>query len=204
MEQTTQNIESFVEKLRNEGLESGRVGAEKILTDARKEAEEIVAAAERRAQEIINDGEGKARALLEQGRGELALATRDALSKLQQTVQKLIGSLLKAPIEQQLNDPNFVQVVLREVILQYARADAHGRSVTAINVPEQMLQKLNQAVMAELASVDKIKGGLNEAGFEYTFENGTVQVTASSVAEVLSGLVGPHIREVMEKGSNTQ
>ena len=47
-------------------------------------------------------------------------------------------------------------------------------------------------------SID-LKSTLQEAGFEYEVNNAVVEVTLDSVVETLAALVGPRLREIIDR-----
>jgi hypothetical protein len=61
-----------------------------------------------------------------------------------------------------------------------------------------------------VAEGDSLRGKINlhsqlkDAGFEYSISAGTVDMTASSVAEVLSELVSPRLKEVIDQADVTE
>ena len=91
-----ETIESFVQKLQEEGVEAGREQAQKLLDEAGAKAEGIVAEAQRRAEEIIADAKAQAETHLNQGRDELALACRDVLLRLRASVVSTLEAVLKS------------------------------------------------------------------------------------------------------------
>ena len=73
----TETIESFVEKLKSEGVEEGKRQAEQLREDAEQQARQIISDAEKQAQKAIGDAKAEAESILFRNRTELELAARD-------------------------------------------------------------------------------------------------------------------------------
>jgi V/A-type H+-transporting ATPase subunit E len=209
-----ETIESFVQKLQEEGVDAGREQAQKLLDEAGAKAEGIVAEAQRRAEEIIADAKAQAETDLKQGRDELALACRDVLLRLRATVVSTLEAVLKSSSQDKLRDEEFFVRLLHDVAVQYAEKDSIGESPVVISVDEEMLEAATRWAMQEMTSnggddwrsrID-LKGRLKTAGFEYSATNGTIEVTPESVSAVLSEMISPRLREIVQarQGSEEQ
>ena len=69
-------VEALIERLRNEGVGSGRAEAEKIVKDARAEAQTIVSKAKEEADQIVSRARTEAANLEKAGRQALEVAAR--------------------------------------------------------------------------------------------------------------------------------
>jgi len=202
-----ESIETFVSKLQNEGVEAGKQAAEKIKADARKEAEQIVANARKQAEQIAADAGKQAEQIQVRAKTELSLAARDTVLKLRDSLGRAMSALLAEGAKRQLDDADFLRDVLKDVIVQYAKADAEQAGEVTVTLGDEMKGKLadwakselSKAVGGKNAKVD-IKGGLSQAGFEYEVEGATVEVTLDSVVEALSEMLSDAVREVVQRG----
>jgi len=228
-------IESFVEKLQEEGVRAGQANAEKIVAEAQRQAQQIVEKAQSQAQQTLTDTQRQAEATLAKAQTELHLATRDTVLHLRDVLTQCLRAVLVGPVEQKLNDAGFLGELLAEAVRQYAQADGEGRGEMEIHVRPELhgklaewaISQLHQAAQTPSVSVGlkgtlaqaaggeqnpaehqglgiDLKGTLQQAGFEYKVDGGTVEVTVDSVVELLAGMVGPRLREIlieaMEKG----
>lgn len=202
-----ESIEQFVTKLQNEGVEAGKQAAEKIKADAQEEAEQIVADAKKQAEQITADAEKQAERMQVRAKTELSLAARDTVLKLRASLGRAMSALVAEGAKRQLEDADFLRDVLREVIVQYARADAEQAGKVTVTLSDEMKGKLadwakselSKAVAGEGTKVD-VKDGLAQAGFEYEIEGATVEMTLDSVVEVLSQMLSDAVREVVQRG----
>ncbi len=202
-------IESFVAKLQAEGVQAGEQAADKLRQEAQRQTEKVIGDAGERAERIIADAESQARSIVERGKTELQLAARDAVLELRQTLGRVLQAVLARGAREKLADADFLADVLREIVLLYARADLEHRQIIKINVSPDLHEKLAGWAMDVIAqekleglktSID-LKGTLAEAGFEYTADDATVEVTESSVVEALTELVSPSLREVLDQAT---
>ena len=198
------SIEKFVDRLQRDGVEVGRQEADRIRGEAQRQAQDLIRDAEQRVAALIRDAEAECSRMRERTETELQLAVRDAVRRLQQTLSNILQSALANGVEEQLSDPDFLQRLLSDVVDQFVQADFKGADTITINVSEPMQRQLVQRGIQELCrnaessgkTVD-LRGTLVNAGFEYKVNNGTVEVTAESIVEVLGDLVGPVLRETL-------
>jgi V/A-type H+/Na+-transporting ATPase subunit E len=197
-------IEGFVAQLHADGVESGRIEAEKLVEDAREQAEALRRAAEEEARVVIADAQARAELLVLQANTELRLAVRDTLLQLRASLTDALDGILKQALSPLLTDPAILPQLLKEVVSQYARGDAAGARHIVIDVPEHLadglaawlLQELGRSVEGNETYVD-VRGVLSEAGFEYRVSGGKVDMTLGAVADVLRGMVRPRLWEVL-------
>lgn len=203
----TQTLESFIDRLRTDGVESGRKAAEEVRREAQREAEKIVRDAEAKAQQIVQAAEAQREQILARTQTDLRLAARDTVGRLRETLSQAVTRALEKAVAQQFGNADFLSDLIRQVVLQYVEKDAVGESLLAINVPEPMRQKLAHWAIQTFQSKGKDKkqeelsvelhGTLTSAGFEYRMSQGTVEITAESVVQVLSEIITPELRELI-------
>ncbi len=201
-----ETIESFVQKLQEEGVQAGREQAQKLLDEAGAEAEGIVADAKRRAEEIIADAKAQAETNLKRGKDELSLASRDVLLRLRETVVETLEGLLKSSSREKLRDEEFFVRLLHDVAVQYAEKDAAHERPVVISVDEDMLEAATRWAVQEMTqeggddwrSRIDLKGRLKTAGFEYSAADGTIEVTPESISAVLGEMISPRLREIIQ------
>ncbi len=201
-----QTIQAFVDKIRTEGIQAGQKEADDLLAEARQQAEQIAAQAAQDAEKVLADAKTEAENIVSRGRTELELAARDAVGKLRDALGRALGAVLAGGAREKLDDEAFIGQVLHEIITAYGQAETKGKKIIRINVPEPMRQKLVQWAIAHVGSDNlggehitiDLKGTLRQAGFEYNVAGATVEVTVESVVEVLTDLVGPAVREILE------
>jgi len=206
-----ESIESFVNKLQNEGVEAGKKEAGKIRDEAKKKAEGILQEARQQADKIRRDAERAAEETRQRGQTDLQLAARDTVLRLRETLNRALRAVLAAGTEQALGDPEFLKGLIRDVVLQYARAEGEGQTSVRIRVSDEVADQLADWCRQQLgpeaeeagAAVD-LEGALAEAGFEYQVRDANVEVTQTSVVETLQDLVSLRLREMLAKATEEE
>ncbi|MCK4628121.1 MAG: hypothetical protein KAT56_03905 [Sedimentisphaerales bacterium] len=201
-----ETIESFVNKLQEEGVQEGQAAAEKIRSEAQGQARQIVEEARAEAEKAVNEAQEQAKTILEKGRTELRLAARDASLKLRTILSQALKTVMGEPVEAPLADAEFLTPLLHDIIMQYAQADSGNSKTITINVSPEMQKQLANWAIGELHKAVKssntrldLKGTLNQAGFEYRIDGATVEVTVDSVVVILSELVAPQLAELLDQ-----
>jgi V/A-type H+-transporting ATPase subunit E len=200
-----ETIESFVQKLQQDGVEAGREQAERIRSEARKEADRILDDARDQADRIREDAEREADDRRSKTQTELALAARDTVHRLRQVLNEAMRAVVAHGAGEKLDDVEFLGEVLHELIIMYAQSDIDRKHGIEINLPDKTRQKLVQWALNEIGQealdamhigID-LKGKLKTAGFEYTVSGGTVEVTRESVVETLANMVSPELQRIL-------
>ena len=124
METMASTLESFVERLKADGVEAGRQAAEAIRRQAEQQAAQRLQEAEAEAQRIIAAAQAEREKLLARTQTELRLAARDTLHRLREALEKALQQVLLRAMETHLEDESFLRDLIREVVCQYAKADA--------------------------------------------------------------------------------
>ncbi len=201
-----ETIESFVAKLQAEGVEAGRQAGEKLLAEAKQQAEQIVQDAKEQAEKHLTDATAEGEKVLARSKAELELAARDVVLRLRSALGRALEVIVAAEIKKELSDSDFVSRTLHDLVLTYAAADAEHKQTMNINVSPELQEQLADWALEMMhkhaqetgMSID-LQGTLETAGFEYSGSGATVEVTLRSVTESICELVGPRLREIMDK-----
>lgn len=202
-----ETIESFVAKLQAEGVQAGQQEGQRLRQQAQQEADEIIRRARQEAEKIAADAKTQADQTRARAATELQLAARDAVLRAQSALSRILSAVLACDVRKCLEDNDFLGRLLHDIVMLYVQADCQRTGAIKINVEPDMRQKLvdwafrevgREAVEKVRPSID-LKGTLADAGFEYTVDGATIEVTCESVVETLMDLVGPSLREVIQK-----
>lgn len=146
-------LQELTRKLYDEGLEKGRVDAEKLLSDARAEAEKIVADARAEAAEILRRAKTEAEDVGKNTMTEITLAGKQAVAKIKSEIASLIVAKATAEgVKQAMLDPEFI----REMLLAMAKnwsGSASGKVELVALLPEAERAKLDKAFDASAKSL---------------------------------------------------
>lgn len=203
-----ETIEAFVSKLQADGVRAGQAAAEKIRAEAEEQAKRIIAEAEVQAKKVIANAEAEHEKILSRAETELRLAARDTIVRLQGSLSRALRGILMGAVREKLADSAFIGELLHQILTQYVQADVSGRGAVTINVSPKMREQLAQWAIETLRRDPKastlgidLRGTLKADGFEYMVVDGTVEVTTESVVEVLTGIVGPELKEIVAQAA---
>ena len=202
-----ETIESFVAKLQAEGVQAGEEAARNIRGEAEREAEAIAERARQQAATIVAGAERQAAEIVARGRTQLDLAARDTVLRLRDAVNRALAAVIARGGEAVLKDAVFLKGVLRELVVLYAQRDLAGGTAIVVNLAPELHAAIADWAMRELRSGSdaapeisvELTKSLAQAGFEYTVEGATVEVTLSAVVAMLSELVGPELRATIDQ-----
>lgn len=110
-------IRELTDKIFNEGVEKGKLEADRLVADAQSRRDEMISQAKLEAERIIQDAEKRAGELKKNTESELRLYAAQALEALKGAVtncitDKVVQNNVKATVE----DPNFMREVIRRVV----------------------------------------------------------------------------------------
>jgi len=209
METMASTLESFVERLKADGVEAGRQAAEAIRRQAEQQAAQRLQEAEAEAQRIIAAAQAEREKLLARTQTELRLAARDTLHRLREALEKALQQVLLRAMETHLEDESFLRDLIREVVCQYAKADAEEKDLISINLSDSMRRRLSDWAIGAFHNPDcpqeltvELRGALTGAGFEYRISEGTVEVTPESLVDVLLEMVSPEVQKLLQEVVN--
>jgi len=199
-----ETIKSFIDKLQTDGVQAGQAEAQKIRAEAEARSQQIVQQAQEQAKQIISQAHSEGENLRTRVQTEIKLADRDTVVQLQETLIRVLRSVLTGSVQEKLSDTDFIGKLLHDIVMEYVRADVEGNTSITINVSEETRHKLAkwaiQTIHEDLKTKKttvELQGTLRGAGFEYTVTDGTVEITVDSVVQTLSQLVGPEVRNML-------
>lgn len=200
-----ESIETFINKLHEDGVQAGQQAAEEIIEKAQQQAREHIVKAEEQAQQIIQQARQEAERNRVRVETELKLAARDIVFRVQETLNRVLQAVLADAVDGKLQDAEFLGGLIRDVVMRYVDADVSGGDAVEVNVTEDMQRQLLSGAVtafqpgqAEQSRVNLV-GQLKKAGFEYKVAGATVEVTEDSVVQVLSGFLSPELRRRVEQ-----
>lgn len=197
---STSGVQELIERLRQEGVRSGRDEASRLVADARVEAARIVQEAKGEAARILEEGREALR--LEKAATEAALQTaaRDTVLRLRGDLASRIKRRLEEIAKVALAQPDFVKQVILEVAGKEVPKD---RPITILVDPERSAvldQWLNNEVMnlvREGVSLARVRGG---EGVVITID-GTdiaVEITPEAITELTWQHLAPRFRNSLK------
>jgi V/A-type H+/Na+-transporting ATPase subunit E len=131
-------VEALIERLRNEGVGSGRAEAEKIVKDARAEVQTILSNAKKEADQIVSRARTEAANLEKAGRQALEVAARDTVLDLQNRLSQQFAREVKHLVGEEVQREEVLEKLILEVAGQ-ARGQTGGAGAVEILLPEKLV-----------------------------------------------------------------
>lgn len=155
---TSAGVEELIERLREQGVRTGRTKADAIVGEAEGKAEELVSQARQKAENIVREARDEAEKLRVAGEDALRVATRDTVLRFREELMGYLNERVRRLVSEQLEDKKLLQQLILEVAAQ-ATGDAkvkRGEKVEILLPIEVLgLEELRQ-------SPKKLEGKLSE------------------------------------------
>lgn len=193
-----EELQSFLDRIQQEGIKSGEDEAKNIIADARAEASLIIKRAKIESEEAVRLAEKEADKLLAHGKEALRLAARDTLLSLRHELKTKMESLFRQLAGETLSPEN-TAAIIADIITNYHAAGIESLQIEVLLTPEQcqaleadLLARLGTrlAETARISPVPGISGGfqLRIVGEEIIYD-----FTDEALAEALSTFLSPKI-----------
>lgn len=191
-------LQELTRKLYDEGLEKGRTEADALVADAKARAAKIVAEAQSQAAEILAQARSKAEDVEKNTLTEIALAGKQAVSKIKSEIASLIVAKATAQgVKEAVMDPAFIKEMLVSVARNWNGAAAGKVELKAL-LPEAARAELDAAMAksaAELLAAG-VEVGYSEqvkTGFRVGAKDGGYYISFSEAD--IEALMGEYLRE---------
>ena len=116
-------LKELTERLYGEGLEKGRIEADRLVAEAKEKAATILAEANAEAEQIVKRAEVKAADIEKNSMTEITLAGREAVSKIKnELASAIIAKTSTAAVKEATVDAEFVKKLLLEVAKNWSGA----------------------------------------------------------------------------------
>lgn len=191
-------LQELTRKLYDEGLEKGRTEADALVADAKARAAKIVAEAQSQAAEILAQARSKAEDVEKNTLTEIALAGKQAVSKIKSEIASLIVAKATAQgVKEAVMDPAFIKEMLVSVARNWNGAAAGKVELKAL-LPEAARAELDAAMAksaAELLAAG-VEVGYSEqvkTGFRVGAKDGGYYISSSEAD--IEALMGEYLRE---------
>jgi V/A-type H+/Na+-transporting ATPase subunit E len=144
-----EELQSFLNRIHQEGIKSGEDEAQKIIADAQAKAELILKRAKTEGEEIVNRAKKDADNLVNHGKEALRLAARDTLLGLRHELQTRMQTVFQDLAGEALS-PDAIAGILGDIIRSYQTADTDSFKMEVL-LPSERCQELEAALKARLA-----------------------------------------------------
>ena len=184
-------LQELTQKLYDEGLEKGRAEAGKLISDARAEAQKILAEAQAQADGIVRAARTKAEDVEKNTLTEIALAGRQAVSKIKSEIAgAIVAKATGESVKSASLDPEFIREMLVSVAKNWNGADSGKVTLQAL-LPEDARAKLDRALLDAGIEVGWSKSV--KTGFKVGAKEGGYYISFTDAD--LEALLGEYLRE---------
>jgi V/A-type H+-transporting ATPase subunit E len=213
-------VEALIERLREDGVASGRAEAENIVADAKRQAAALEQEAQRKAEEILRQARAEADRTRAAGEEALRVAMRDSILKMKGHLSTRFSEEVRRLVAADMAQETFLARLILEVAGR-ARREAAMDDATQLEVllppgvvaldelrrrPEELREgSLTHFVLSVANNVlrDGVSFGTAgdlRGGIRIRLREGEIQVdlTPERVAEVLLEHLHPRFRAILE------
>ena len=194
----SEELQSLLDRIRNDGVAKAESRAAEITAAAEKKAAETLAAAEKKAAETRARAEEDAAAFARRSEETLRQAARDVVRTVRENVQQTCERLLRADVKAALGGD-----ALAAVVEAVAKASAAEDAGAELRVPPAEAGRIAAHAKARLAA--ELAGGLRiapdsdvSAGVRVLVDGGRVEhdFTDAAIAEALCRVVRPELAKL--------
>ena len=191
-------LQQLTQKLYDEGLEKGRVEADRLVAEAKAEAEKIVAEAQAEAGRIVKKAQEKAEDVEKNAMTEIALAGREAMARIKSEIAGMIVAKASAEgVKAATMDPAFIERMLLAVAGNWNGADSSKVELKAL-LPEAEREELDAAFAKSAtgllaAGVEVGYSADVKSGFKVGAKDGGYYISFSDAD--FQALIGEYLRE---------
>lgn len=209
-------VQELIEKLRNQGVDSGRQEASKIISDAEAKAAEMIADAESRASAIVGKARAEADFITKAGKEALQLAERNAILELKDYLLEKFSDQIRVIVSQSMKGDKLLEKMILEVAGQN---NLRGENNIEVILPKEVIGVDELCNNPELLRADGLLAfvmrrasevlqdgvtftvaGANQSGIAFRLKDKDilVELTDEAVAAVLLKHLQPRFRALLE------
>ena len=209
-------VQELIEKLRSQGVNSGRDEADKIVTDAQTKAAATIADAEKRASAIVSKAREEADFITKAGKEALQLAERNAVLELKDFLLGQFSEQINSVVSISMQKEDLLEKMILEVA---GNNNLRGEKEVEVVLPQKVIgvdelrdnpELLKEGGLLEFAQ-QRASGMMQEGitftvgmpaqtgiGFRLKDKDIEVELSEESVAAVLLKHLQPRFRAMLE------
>ncbi len=209
-------VQELIEKLRSQGVNSGRDEADKIITDAQAKAAQMIADAEHRASAIVGKAREEADFITKAGKEALQLAERNAILELKDFLLEKFSEQIRAVVSHSMEGDQLLEQMILEVA---GENNLRGESRVEVVLPRKVIgvdelrdnpELLKAGGLLEFAmkrASDMLQDGVtftvgegSQSGIAFRLKDKDIEVelTDEAVSAVLLKHLQPRFRALLE------
>ena len=216
--QVASGVEALIERLRNEGVNSGRTQAEQIVKEAEDRADSIIKQAEKQAAQMVKQAKEDSQNLERAGNQALEVAFRDTVLGLKSQLNQRFTGEVQRLVGDETQKPELLQKLILEVVgsIKEAVADAEQvevllpRKVEGLEELSRNPEELEQGILTHfirLLTQDVLREGVsfgitkdNKGGLQLRLidQEVVLDLSDAAIAEVILEHLQPRFRALLE------
>ncbi len=207
-------VQELIEKLRTQGVNSGRDQADKIINDAEAKAAALIADAEKRADAIVGKAREEAGFITKAGKEALQMAERNAVLELKDFLLGKFSDQLRAVVSDSMSQEDLLEQMILEVA---SNNNLRGEKNLEVVLPKKVIgvdelrespELMKEGGLLDFAQKRASKmledgvsfsvGAKDGIGFRLKDKDVEVELTEEAVATVLLKHLQPRFRALLE------
>jgi V/A-type H+/Na+-transporting ATPase subunit E len=200
-----EHLDSLIEKIRKDGVETARAEAEAIVAEAGRKADALLKQASAEAETARAKAEKDSAAYAERAEASIRQAARDVILSVGAAIEKLAAAVAARAVQHAL-DPDTLRRLVAQVVEAYCR-DTSGAELTVLLNPEQkdaVQAYLMQTLAAELRSGVTLRDDAGVvAGFRVSIADKQVEhdFSSAAIAAALAELLRPELGAIVRSAA---
>jgi len=198
----SENLKDLLEKINQEGIKLAEENREAIEDKARLGAEKMLKDARKLADGIIQEARAEAERTMVKAELSIKQASRDLLLSLKEDIRKMLDKIVAGEINKALSGEE-TAAILAGLIDKYAEKNGQAGDIKVL-VKKEDLEKIKNGFMSKLK--DRVKSGVEfrpspniNAGFSISFDKGKsyFDFTDEGLLETLCVYLNPELAKLI-------
>lgn len=196
-------LQSLIDKIKNDGVAEAEKKANIIITNAEAKAEKTIKNAEVEAIDIIKKANDKAAKAEDAGKKAIEQAGRNLIVSLKQSIIDLFNSILKREIRDSLA-PNVISAILLKVVTNWNLSPDNNSELEVLLNPkdiEQLTDNMLSVIKKEAQNGIMLKPSASvDAGFRIVEKDGNMyyDFTERGLTEILTQYLNPGLAGILK------
>lgn len=197
-----QDLQSLLDKIKQEGLEKAAVQEKEIISNAEKKSAEIIALAKQEAAQIIKNAETESANLKKRAESAIQQSSRDIILTLKNEIQKRMNKIF-ADSTAQAFSPEYMAKIIADLCESFARdPKAKLTVVAAVKDVDALKNALMNALKDSFVNNCEVFPDKELAGgFKINFSDSDIfyDFSDDAVYSLLAEYAGPIVGDLLKK-----
>ena len=198
-----EQIQEFIDKIKQEGIQQADQKAKEIEDGARKKAEQIIEQAQSKADNLLNQAKEQIKQMEDTTRLALEQACRDTLLSLRNEIQQTLQKVISAQLNETLTSENLL--ILLEKVIEIALQNEIAPKDMQVDLDSENFNVVKEGIIKKFQKRLKEPFSIRASedigkGFTISFDSGksNFDFTDESLAEYLMMYLSPQVAALLE------